>query len=116
MKIFLELKTDNGFQEKENEQAESKQNTILNTGSKKSVSSVRVKRDKLKQMYPTYKAATRQIHVHPHHKFRMNNPKQKMAQVSKGQQIKEESRWQDREKEREKGKERINKQKKKNRV
>ena len=43
----------------------------------------------------------------------MNNPKQKMAQVSKGQQIKEESRWQDREKEREKGKERINKQKKK---
>ena len=44
MKIFLELKTDNGFQEKENEQAESKQNTILNTGSKKSVSSVRVKK------------------------------------------------------------------------
>ena len=83
---------------RERERAESTQNTILNTGSKKSVSSVQVKRDKPKQMYPTQKAATRQIHVHPHHKFRRNNPKQNMAKVSKGQQIKEESRWQDREK------------------
>ena len=39
-----------------------------------------------------------------------------MAQVSKGQQIKEESRLQDREKEGEKGKERVNKKNKKKKV
>jgi len=78
---------------------------------KKSVPSVQVKREDLKQIYPTWKATTCQIHLQP--KVRVNNTKQKLAQIMKGQQIKEERIWGVGEKETEKGKERVNKQNRK---
>ena len=53
--------------------AQSTPNIIVNTGSKKSVSSVLVRRDNLKQMYPTWEAMTHQMHHY--HKLRTNNPK-----------------------------------------
>ena len=82
--------------------AQSTPNIIVNTGSKKSVSSVLVKRDNLKQMYPTWEAMTHQMH---HHKLRTKNPKG-MTEVM--QQKKEGGRWEMEEEEREK--ERANKQ------
>ena len=104
---------DKSEKRQEKKRVESTQNTIPNTGSLKSVSSMLVKRDDLKQMYPTWKATTCQKHLH--HKFRMNNPKQKMAQITKGQQIKEEyGEWGERRRKRErKGKTKQNRSRKK---
>ena len=73
--------------------------------------SMQVKRDDLKQIYPTWKATTCQLHLQP--KFRMNNPKKNMAQIMKGQQIKEERIWGVGEKKTEKGGKRVNKQNRK---